>query len=173
MEDWRFINLSADTHPMHVHLQQFQVIDRRPFDAVAYDAALDAYRLRPGAEARRPLDRPGRRPARNERGWKDTAGAGGRGAARAHPLHAPQGAGGTQLFALHCHPRARGQRHDAAVPGPLTHQASDARAAPPARAARVCPTDGRPEPPGARVERVALVQPSPEPAAAGPSALPP
>jgi bilirubin oxidase len=42
-ENWRIINLTEDAHPIHVHLVQFQVIDRTPFNAEAYQAAQDAY----------------------------------------------------------------------------------------------------------------------------------
>jgi spore coat protein A len=38
-EDWYYINLTADTHPMHPHLVTHQVIGRVPFDAAAYTAA--------------------------------------------------------------------------------------------------------------------------------------
>ena len=39
IEDWYYINLTADTHPMHPHLVTHQVVGRVPFDAVAYTAA--------------------------------------------------------------------------------------------------------------------------------------
>jgi spore coat protein A len=35
-EDWYFINLTPDTHPMHLHLVQFQLVKRIPFDAAQY-----------------------------------------------------------------------------------------------------------------------------------------
>ncbi len=35
-EVWRFINTTADTHPMHLHLVQFQVLDRQNFDVARY-----------------------------------------------------------------------------------------------------------------------------------------
>ena len=44
VEDWLLINLSADTHPIHLHLPQFQVVERRPIDVTGYQAALDATR---------------------------------------------------------------------------------------------------------------------------------
>ena len=106
VEDWRFINLSADTHPMHVHLQQFQVIDRRPFDAVAYDAALDAYRLGAGPKPSLSDYWTGKAvgPRANERGWKDTAGANPDEVLRVRiRFTLPKGATGKQMFALHCH----------------------------------------------------------------------
>jgi spore coat protein A, manganese oxidase len=31
-EIWRIINRTDDAHPMHVHLVQFQILDRQPFD---------------------------------------------------------------------------------------------------------------------------------------------
>jgi spore coat protein A len=39
VEDWYYINLTGDTHPMHVHLFMFQVVGRVPFDVDAYIAA--------------------------------------------------------------------------------------------------------------------------------------
>ncbi|QHN05556.1 bilirubin oxidase [Granulicella sp. WH15] len=36
-EIWEFINMTEDTHPMHLHLVRFQVLDRRVFDVFAYD----------------------------------------------------------------------------------------------------------------------------------------
>ena len=38
-EVWEFVNLTADAHPMHTHLTQFQVISRQAFDAKKYNAA--------------------------------------------------------------------------------------------------------------------------------------
>jgi spore coat protein A, manganese oxidase len=38
VEDWLLVNTTADTHPIHLHLVTFEVIDRRPFDVTAYDA---------------------------------------------------------------------------------------------------------------------------------------
>ncbi len=35
-EDWLLVNTTADTHPIHLHLVHFEVIDRRPFNAAAY-----------------------------------------------------------------------------------------------------------------------------------------
>src|SRR5678815_3391618 len=40
VEDGVYINLTADTHPMHLHLVTFQVVGRTPFDADAFEAAL-------------------------------------------------------------------------------------------------------------------------------------
>jgi spore coat protein A, manganese oxidase len=39
VEDWYYINLTEDTHPMHTHLVTFQVVGRVPFDVAAYTAA--------------------------------------------------------------------------------------------------------------------------------------
>ena len=43
-EDWVFANTTADTHPLHVHLVQFGLIERLPFDVADYLAALEAAR---------------------------------------------------------------------------------------------------------------------------------
>ena len=42
-EIWRIINLTVDSHPVHLHLVMFQVLDRIPFDAAAYEAAQGTY----------------------------------------------------------------------------------------------------------------------------------
>jgi spore coat protein A len=60
-EVWEFVNLTEDTHPIHLHLVRFQVLDRRTFDVFAYR---NAKGLRYLAEAMKPEP--------NEMGWKDT-----------------------------------------------------------------------------------------------------
>ncbi|MBO0801371.1 MAG: multicopper oxidase domain-containing protein, partial [Blastocatellia bacterium] len=35
-EIWRIINKTDDAHPIHVHLVQFQILDRQPFDVDQY-----------------------------------------------------------------------------------------------------------------------------------------
>jgi spore coat protein A len=61
IEKWRFINTTEYAHPMHLHLAQFQILQRCGFDPVA---------LRNGTLA---LVGTPRLPAANEAGWKDTA----------------------------------------------------------------------------------------------------
>jgi len=63
-EVWSIINTTPDTHPIHQHLVQFQILDRTPFDTAAYI---------PGQPATLRLIGRGQRPARNESGLKDTA----------------------------------------------------------------------------------------------------
>jgi FtsP/CotA-like multicopper oxidase with cupredoxin domain len=41
MEIWDIINITADAHPIHLHLAQFQILERIPFDDVAYFAAYE------------------------------------------------------------------------------------------------------------------------------------
>ena len=36
METWEVANLTVDAHPIHIHLIQFQVISRQPFDVDTY-----------------------------------------------------------------------------------------------------------------------------------------
>jgi spore coat protein A, manganese oxidase len=38
VEDWYYVNLTGDTHPMHTHLFTFRVLGRYDFDAAAYAA---------------------------------------------------------------------------------------------------------------------------------------
>jgi spore coat protein A len=60
VEKWRFINLTDDTHPMHLHLVQFQIVERQGFDIPKF---------RQGELQL--LGKP-RVPTANEAGWKDT-----------------------------------------------------------------------------------------------------
>jgi len=56
-EVWRIFNLSEDTHPIHFHLVNVQVLSRQPFE-------MDDGRIE--------LTDPARGPERNELGWKET-----------------------------------------------------------------------------------------------------
>jgi len=83
-EEWDFYNLTVDAHPLHLHLVQFQLLNRQPFDvasyAQAYSAAYPGGSLIPGYGPppnwnpnTRLYLRPGiTGPAVNENGWKDT-----------------------------------------------------------------------------------------------------
>ena len=61
VEIWHLINLTEDTHPIHLHLVRFQILDRRPMDIFSYQ---NFDKLRYLGDARPPLPQ--------ERGWKDT-----------------------------------------------------------------------------------------------------
>jgi FtsP/CotA-like multicopper oxidase with cupredoxin domain len=41
-EIWEIVNLTADAHPIHLHLVQFQLMNRQSFDTMAYGAAYAA-----------------------------------------------------------------------------------------------------------------------------------
>jgi len=41
-EVWEIINLTADAHPIHLHLVQFQLLSRQPFDLKGYTAVYNA-----------------------------------------------------------------------------------------------------------------------------------
>jgi spore coat protein A len=56
-EVWSFINDSGFTHPMHMHLVGFQVLDRQPFTIVSNQIVTTGPRVPPPP---------------NEAGWKDT-----------------------------------------------------------------------------------------------------
>jgi FtsP/CotA-like multicopper oxidase with cupredoxin domain len=93
-EVWEIINLTADAHPIHLHLVQFQLMSRQSFDtnkylaayAAAYGGAVvDSYGppndynvpSADGAVGGNPavgvsLRGPVKPPAANEAGWKDT-----------------------------------------------------------------------------------------------------
>ena len=57
--EWLYLNLTADSHPFHTHLGHFEVMDRQPFDAVAYSQALEAARGKvPAGQRLDPKDYP-------------------------------------------------------------------------------------------------------------------
>ncbi len=60
VEIWKLMNTTSDTHPFHVHLVEFQVLDRTPFDAAEY--------LKSGNFV---VTGPAVPPDDNETGWKD------------------------------------------------------------------------------------------------------
>jgi spore coat protein A, manganese oxidase len=60
-EIWSFINPTNDTHPIHLHLVRFQILDRQPYEPWLFQTKRQLHFLGP-AEA----------PAPNEAGWKDT-----------------------------------------------------------------------------------------------------
>ncbi|MEW6660062.1 MAG: multicopper oxidase domain-containing protein [Thermodesulfobacteriota bacterium] len=96
-EEWEIINTTGDAHPMHLHLVQFQLVNRETYDDVGFLAAYDAafpggvaldgygppnYYNNPNADgaiggnpAVSPFLTPGTLtpPLPQERGWKDTA----------------------------------------------------------------------------------------------------
>jgi spore coat protein A len=59
-EIWEFVNMTEDTHPMHLHLVRFQVLDRRVYDTFKY-LMYKELRFLSGPIA----------PESGERGWKD------------------------------------------------------------------------------------------------------
>ena len=61
-EIWELINLTDDTHPIHLHMVRFQILDRRRFDGFEY---MTSGKLR--------YTGPVMAPDANELGWKDTA----------------------------------------------------------------------------------------------------
>jgi spore coat protein A, manganese oxidase len=101
VEDWVYVNLTGDTHPMHTHLVTFQVVGRTPFDAEAYDEANEG----PGAVDPAPFATgPMEPPAPEERGFKDTV--------KANPgyftrirarFELPSGVRAPQTYVHHCH----------------------------------------------------------------------
>jgi FtsP/CotA-like multicopper oxidase with cupredoxin domain len=78
VEQWNIINTTGDTHPIHLHLVQFQVLSRQRFRVEAYTRAYYEHlgHASPGPHPVPSVDpfRIGRAriPEPNERGWKDT-----------------------------------------------------------------------------------------------------
>jgi spore coat protein A len=105
VEDWVYVNLTGDTHPMHTHLVTFQVIGRTPFDAEAYEAAYGGLTGVPGGIDPTPFATgPMLPPDPSERGFKDTV--------KANPgyftiirarFELPTGVMASQTYVHHCH----------------------------------------------------------------------
>lgn len=62
LEMWNLVNATEDAHPIHVHLVQFQALERRPFDTETFESSGEVVFTGPPV----PPD-PNERPA-----WKDT-----------------------------------------------------------------------------------------------------
>jgi spore coat protein A, manganese oxidase len=88
VEIWNLINLTDDSHPIHLHLVRFQILDRRPFDVFQFQST-KVLRYRG----------PAVRPDPGEAGWKDTV--------RAHPGMVTRiiicFEGFTGRYVWHCH----------------------------------------------------------------------
>jgi spore coat protein A, manganese oxidase len=105
VEDWVYINLTGDTHPIHLHLVTFQVIGRTPFDATAYAEAYAGPSGVPGGiDPASFATGPMQPPAPEERGFKDTV--------KVNPgffttirakFDLPSGVTAPQRYVHHCH----------------------------------------------------------------------
>jgi spore coat protein A len=60
-EIWSFVNLTDESHPIHLHLVRFQILDRTPFDLPTYQ--LTGKLVFTGQP---------QKPEAGEQGWKDT-----------------------------------------------------------------------------------------------------
>jgi spore coat protein A, manganese oxidase len=106
-EDWYYINLTGDTHPMHMHLVTFQVIGRVPFDVERYteDHEIEGGQGVPGGIDPTPYVTGPMVPAdATERGFKDTV--------KVNPgsftiirakFNLPLGVTAPQTYVHHCH----------------------------------------------------------------------
>jgi spore coat protein A len=105
VEEWLYINLTPDTHPMHTHLVTHQVIGRTPFDAATYQATYGGPNGVPGGKDPRPFATgPMVPPDPTERGFKDTT--------KVNPgyfttirarFELPAGVTAPQAYVHHCH----------------------------------------------------------------------
>jgi spore coat protein A, manganese oxidase len=105
VEDWVYVNLTGDTHPIHHHLVTFQVVGRTPFDVSAYEEANEGNNGVPGGIDPSPYATGPMNPANpDERGFKDTV--------KANPgefttvrakYELPAGVQAPQSYVYHCH----------------------------------------------------------------------
>jgi spore coat protein A len=106
VEDWVYVNMTGDTHPMHTHLVTHQVIGRTPFDVAAYQSAVGSGPSgTPGGTDPTPFATgPMEPPDPTERGFKDTT--------KVNPgyfttirakFDLPAGVTAPQTYVHHCH----------------------------------------------------------------------
>ena len=106
IEDWYYVNLTGDTHPMHTHLVTHQVVGRVPFDVDSYVEAVGSGEDGvPGGVDPTPFATGPMIPADpTERGFKDTV--------KANPgtftiirakFDLPSGVNAPQRYVHHCH----------------------------------------------------------------------
>ncbi|MEI5907507.1 multicopper oxidase [Bacillus spongiae] len=87
-EIWSFINMTGATHPIHLHLVRFQILDRQSFDQDVYEKNGKVVTTGPKI-----------RPETNEAGWKDTVRANPAEITRIIMVFGPY----TGLYVWHCH----------------------------------------------------------------------
>jgi spore coat protein A len=105
IEDWVYINVTGDTHPMHTHLVTFQVVGRTPFNVEAYEETFESPHGVPGGHDPTPFATgPMEPPDPTERGFKETV--------KANPgyftrirakFDLPTGVNPPQDYVHHCH----------------------------------------------------------------------
>jgi spore coat protein A, manganese oxidase len=105
VEEWSYVNLTGDTHPMHLHLVTFQVVGRTPFDVDGYQDAYGGDDGVPGGIDPAPFVTGPMIPAGpDELGFKDTV--------KANPGYVttirarfdlPTGVSAPQRYVHHCH----------------------------------------------------------------------
>ncbi|WP_429631880.1 multicopper oxidase domain-containing protein [Tunturiibacter psychrotolerans] len=88
LEIWQLINLTTDTHPIHLHQVRFQVLDRRPISVPTYLSNETLAYIGPAVS-----------PMKQEAGWKDTVRVESRGGTRI----AVRFDGHAGRFVWHCH----------------------------------------------------------------------
>jgi spore coat protein A len=105
VEDWVYINLTGDTHPIHSHLVTFQVVGRTPFDAEAYGEDNGDENGVPGGIDPTPYATgPMEPPDPTERGFKDTVKANpGQFTTIRAKYELPSGVTAPQTYVYHCH----------------------------------------------------------------------
>ena len=87
-EVWDLMNTLPDVHPFHLHLVQFQILDRTPFDSEEF--------LKSGRVL---LTGPAEQPDANEMGWKDTVRVSGQAITRIIMRFLPY----PGYYVYHCH----------------------------------------------------------------------
>ncbi len=105
-EIWEFVNLTEEAHPLHLHLTQFQILNRQPLDQINYWYAKEAWRAGQGPkpDPNQYVTGPAVAPPPESAGWKDTALAMPSEILRiVAPFSLPDGAARPASYVYHCH----------------------------------------------------------------------
>ncbi|MHB8859613.1 MAG: multicopper oxidase family protein [Thermoleophilia bacterium] len=105
-EIWEFVNLTEEAHPLHLHLTQFQILNRQPLDQINYWNAKEAWRAgtSPKPDPNSYVTGPAVAPPPHSAGWKDTALAMPSEILRiVAPFSLPDGASRPASYVYHCH----------------------------------------------------------------------
>ncbi len=105
VEDWLFINLTGDTHPLHIHLVSFRLMGHTKIDVEGYSQTFGGHYGVPGGIDPRPFALgPEEPPPAGETGYKDTVKVNPGTVTRVRAIfHLPPGASGPQNYVYHCH----------------------------------------------------------------------
>lgn len=105
-EIWEIVNLTLEAHPIHLHMIQFQILNRQPMDQQSYWYAKEAFLAGRGSkpDPNQYITGPAVTPPPESSGWKDTALSMPSEILRIQaPFELPPAASAPASYVYHCH----------------------------------------------------------------------